>query len=54
VGLAALIAGAAFKSGILAKLLLLIVAFKKVIIIGIIALAGLLTKIFKKKPAPVS
>lgn len=54
VGLAALIAGAAFKSGLLAKLLLLVVAFKKVIIIGIIALAALLTKIFKKKPAPVS
>jgi uncharacterized membrane-anchored protein len=54
VGLAALIAGAAFKSGLLAKLLLLVVAFKKVIIIGIIALAALLTRIFKKKPAPVS
>ncbi len=54
VGLAALIAGAAFKSGLLAKLLLLVVAFKKVIIIGIIGLAALLTKIFKKKPAPVS
>ncbi len=54
VGLAALIAGAAFKSGLLAKLLLLVVAFKKVIIIGIIALAALLTRIFKKRPAPVS
>jgi len=54
VGLAALIAGAAFKSGILAKLwafiIPLIIVGKKTIILLIIGTAALLTRWFKKKP----
>ena len=57
VGLAALIAGAAFKSGILAKLwaflIPLIVAGKKLIIFLVIAIGAWLAKYFKKKPVPV-
>jgi uncharacterized membrane-anchored protein len=60
VGLAALIAGAAFKSGILAKLwafvIPLIIAGKKLIIFLVITIGALLAKWFKKKqsPAPIS
>ncbi|HEY6083787.1 MAG TPA: DUF2167 domain-containing protein [Nitrospira sp.] len=54
VGLAALIAGAAFKSGILAKLwafiIPLIIAGKKLMIFLVIAIGTLLAKWFKKKP----
>ncbi len=54
VGLGALIAGAAFKSGILAKLwafvIPLIVAGKKLIIFLIIGIAALLRKWLKRKP----
>ena len=57
VGLAALIAGAAFKSGILAKLwaflIPLIVAGKKLIIFLVIAIGAWLARYFKKKPVPV-
>jgi uncharacterized membrane-anchored protein len=60
VGLAALIAGAAFKSGILAKLwafvIPLMIAGKKLIIFLVIAIGAFLAKLFKKKqsPAPIS
>lgn len=47
VGLAALIAGAAFKSGLFAKLLVLILAFKKVILLAGAALIGLVWKLVK-------
>lgn len=47
VGLAALIAGAAFKSGLFAKLLVLIVAFKKVIFIAGAAVAAWVWKVVK-------
>jgi uncharacterized membrane-anchored protein len=57
VGLTALIAGAAFKTGLLAKLwaflLPLIIAGKKLLIFLVIAIAALLRKWFKKKPLPV-
>jgi uncharacterized membrane-anchored protein len=59
VGLAALIAGAAFKSGILAKLwalmIPLIIAGKKLIVFLVIAIGALLARWFRKKPsaAPV-
>jgi uncharacterized membrane-anchored protein len=57
VGLAALIAGAAFKSGILAKLwaflIPLIVAGKKLIILLVVAIGAWLAKWYKKRPAPV-
>ncbi|WP_173050097.1 DUF2167 domain-containing protein [Nitrospira sp. KM1] len=57
VGLAALIAGAAFKSGILAKLwallIPLIIAGKKLLIFLVLVVGGLLAKWLKKKPAPV-
>jgi len=56
VGLAALVAGAAFKSGLLAKLLLLIVAFKKVILIAVAGGAAWVWKLMKSRsssaPAP--
>ena len=55
VGLSALIAGAAIKSGLLAKLwafiIPLVVAGKKLFMLLVIALAGLAAKYFKKKPA---
>jgi uncharacterized membrane-anchored protein len=47
VGLAALIAGAAFKSGLFAKLFVLILAFKKVILLAGAALIGLVWKLVK-------
>ena len=47
VGLAALIAGAAFKSGLLAKLLVLIIAFKKVILLAGVAVIGFIWKLVK-------
>ncbi len=47
VGLAALIAGAAFKSGLVAKLLVLILAFKKVILLAGATLIGLVWKLVK-------
>jgi uncharacterized membrane-anchored protein len=59
VGLTALIAGAAFKTGLLAKLwaflVPLIIAGKKLIIFLVIAVVALLRKWFKKKPvaAPI-
>jgi uncharacterized membrane-anchored protein len=49
VGLAALVAGAAFKSGLLAKLLLLIVAFKKVILIAVAGGAAWAWKLLKSR-----
>ncbi len=56
VGLSALIAGAAIKSGLLAKLwaflIPLAVAGKKLLMLLVIALGGLAAKYFKKKPAP--
>jgi uncharacterized membrane-anchored protein len=49
-GLAALVAGGvAAKMGLFAKLGLLLLAFKKFIIIGFVAVAALLKKIFSKK-----
>ena len=55
VGLSALIAGAAIKSGLLAKLwafiIPLVVAGKKLLMLLVIALGGLAAKYFKKKPA---
>lgn len=57
VGLAALIAGAAFKSGIVAKLwaflIPLIVAGKKLMVFLVIAIGAWLAKWYKKRPAPV-
>lgn len=47
VGLAALIAGAAFKSGLFAKLFVLILAFKKVILLAGAALIGVVWKLVK-------
>lgn len=57
VGLSALIAGAAFKSGLLAKLwafiIPLLLAAKKLIVFLVIAGAALLAKLFRKKtPVP--
>jgi uncharacterized membrane-anchored protein len=55
VGLTALIAGAAIKSGLFAKLwafiIPLVVAGKKLLMLLVIALGGLAAKYFKKKPA---
>lgn len=49
-GIAALIAGkAAAKIGILAKLGGVLVAFKKIFIVGFLALAGLFKKLFKRR-----
>jgi uncharacterized membrane-anchored protein len=49
-GLAALIGGKiAAKVGLLAKLGGLLVAFKKVIIIGLAAVGGFFTKLFKRR-----
>jgi uncharacterized membrane-anchored protein len=49
-GIAALIAGkAAAKVGILAKLGGVLVAFKKIFIVGFLALAGLFRKLFKRR-----
>ena len=47
VGPAALIAGAAFKSGLFAKLLVLIIAFKKVILLAGVAVIGFIWKLVK-------
>lgn len=56
VGLSALIAGAAIKSGLLAKLwafiIPLVLAGKKLLMLLVIVLGGLAAKYFKKKPAP--
>ena len=56
VGLTALIAGAAIKSGLFAKLwafiIPLVVAGKKLLMLLVIALGGLAAKYFKKKAAP--
>jgi uncharacterized membrane-anchored protein len=56
VGLTALIAGAAIKSGLFAKLwgviIPLLVAGKKLLMLLVIALGGLAAKYFKKKAAP--
>jgi uncharacterized membrane-anchored protein len=49
VGLAALVAGAAFKSGLLAKLLVLLVAFKKVILIAGAAIVAGVWKLVKSR-----
>lgn len=50
-GLAALVAGGvAAKLGIFAKLFALLLAFKKVIIVGLVVAGGALSKLFKKKP----
>jgi len=54
-GLAALVAGGvAAKTGLFAKLLALLVAFKKFVIIGVLAVGGLAAKLFKRKPAEPS
>jgi uncharacterized membrane-anchored protein len=54
-GLAALVAGGlAAKTGLFAKLLALLVAFKKFVIIGVVALAGLAAKLLKKKAPDAS
>lgn len=51
-GLAALVAGGvAAKTGFFAKVLALIVAFKKFIIIGVVALGGLLASLLKRRSA---
>jgi uncharacterized membrane-anchored protein len=47
VGLAALVAGVAFKSGLFAKLLVLIIAFKKVILLAGVAVVAWVWKIVK-------
>ena len=56
VGLSALIAGAAIKSGLLAKLwafiIPLVLAGKKLLMLLVIALGGLAAKYFNKKPKP--
>lgn len=56
VGLSALIAGAAVKSGLLAKLwafiIPLVMAGKKLLMLAVIALGGLAAKYFNKKPRP--
>jgi len=56
VGLYALIAGAAIKSGLLAKLwafiIPLVIAGKKLLMLLVIALGGLAAKYFNKKPKP--
>ncbi len=56
VGLTALIAGAAVKSGLLAKLwafiIPLVMAGKKLLMLLVIALGGLAAKYFNKKPKP--
>jgi uncharacterized membrane-anchored protein len=51
-GLAALVAGGlAAKTGLFAKLLALLVAMKKFVIIALAAIGGLFAKLFKRKPA---
>lgn len=51
-GLAALVAGGvAAKTGLFAKLIALLVAFKKIIIVGVVALGGMLASLFKRKSA---
>lgn len=51
-GLGALVAGGiAAKVGLFAKLGALLIAFKKFVIIGFVALGGLLLKLFRRKPA---
>ena len=52
VGLAALVAGAAFKSGLFAKLLVMIIAFKKVILLAGVAVVGWVWKIVKGRSTP--
>ena len=56
VGLSALIAGAAIKSGLFAKLwgfiIPLVIAGKKLLMLLVIALGGLAAKYLKKKPQP--
>lgn len=52
VGLAALVAGAAVKSGLLAKLLLMVVAFKKVLLLAGAGLIGWIYKLVKGRSTP--
>ena len=52
VGLAALVAGAAFKSGLFAKLLVMIIAFKKVILLAGVAVVGWVWRIVKGRSTP--
>lgn len=58
VGLSALIAGAAFKSGLLAKmwglLIPLLVAFKKVLVFVVIGIGAWVTKLLKKRTSASS
>lgn len=54
VGLAALVAGAAFKSGLLAKLLVMVVAFKKVILIGAAGIGAWVWKLVKGRSSTSS
>jgi uncharacterized membrane-anchored protein len=50
-GIGALVAGGvAAKMGLFAKLLALLVAFKKILIAGVIALGGIFAKFFKRQP----
>jgi len=51
-GIAALVAGGiAAKAGLFAKLGILLLAFKKFIVIGIAAVGGFFAKLFKRKKA---
>lgn len=49
VGLAALVAGAAFKSGLFAKLLVLVIAFKKVLLLAGAGVVALVWKVVKER-----
>jgi uncharacterized membrane-anchored protein len=52
-GIAALVAGGvAAKLGLFAKLFGLLLAFKKIVVIGVAAAGSWLYKFFKRKPAP--
>ncbi len=54
-GLGALVAGGvAAKMGLFAKLLALLVAAKKLIIIGVVALGGMLSRLFKGRKQPTA
>jgi uncharacterized membrane-anchored protein len=51
-GIAALVAGGiAAKAGLFAKLGVLLLAFKKFIVLGVAAVGGAIAKLFKRKPA---
>jgi uncharacterized membrane-anchored protein len=51
-GLAALVAGGiAAKAGLFAKFIALLIAFKKIILVAVLAGGGYLARLFKRKPA---